>query len=277
MGDYRSVDEPESIGPATSVFDQAGTDSPPVRYTGGRRYMVLSDFHFDEQEGNISDTLERIGEHQDEYEADAVLLAGDHAAYDSEIDSIIDEGYEIAHIVEGNHDRPDTDAGEGEDLDWRYTGDGGDACLLHDEDTIRWEEVLETGPMSFLMGHEPDRVASRAKYTEEKHPMEFEDADPGQVRIYGHSHMPYDREIDGEVHIGAGSLFHNYSVDYDQMAERSFHLLDVSDAGLAVTHVDFDTGQLMEATFYAFDGEDFVEAASVHSWDAEDRHTDRWE
>jgi len=268
---YRSLD----------AFDtgSGGDDmvEPDIQYMGQRRYMVISDMHLDEQEGNIADTLKDVREYQESIDADGLILGGDQKAYDSELERIFDGGFDSIHLVEGNHDvtaGQDPQAVDPE-TDWRYGGEPDeDVVFAYDEETVSWADAADTEPITFLLGHDPDDVGSGATYDDRRE----DDPEPrADVLLYGHSHMPYDRIIDGTLHIGMGSLLENYNVDHDNIGERSFHVIDVTDDTVSVTHVDFETGEPIEHSTYRFDGEAFDQDVEWYRWDAPSRHDERWD
>lgn len=269
--DYQPLEE--VAGPD---IDGASRAEPDIQYMGERRYMVISDMHLDEQEGNISDTIEAIGEYQEDIDADGLVVGGDQKAYDSELDSIFDNDFDSIHLVEGNHDRTDEHAVD-PDIDWTYGGEpDGDVVFAYDEETVNWADAADTEPITFLLGHEPEAVGSGATYQDDRHASGDGDAD-ADVLLYGHSHMPYDRLIEGTLHIGMGSLLENYNVDPDTLGERSFHVIDVADDTVSVTHVDFETGEPIEHATYRFDGEAFEQDVEWYRWDGPSRHDDRWD
>lgn len=201
----------------------------------------------------VEETVQQIEEYGEEYDCDGLVIGGDTGTLD-EIEEFLDSGFDVVKAVLGNHD------------DWNQDG-----CDEELECGRRLEWVEEVGEeYSIAVQHNPDAfdIGSKGggggKETEEY-----------DIVIYGHSHMPYDRDLnDGTLAIGLGSTYRNYNTN-DKMPDKSIHVLEL-DGSVVVAHIDFETGEILEETEYVRKSDGMQQVRRHWNGDGEDPEADRF-
>lgn len=213
--------------------DHTGAD-----HGGPSRFLLVSDAHLHEQRDARDDVLDRIDRYADAYDCDELLVAGDTGGHE-DIEAILDADVSCSRVARGNHDPRD-----------RYVTDGGHRY----EAEMGWEvDGYRVG-----MAHDPRDMGLRA--TAESYRSRQE---PYDIVIYGHSHMPYTRLVDDAVVVGAGSLYTNYNMT-GEFPERSAHVIEIGEQ-VVVTHIDFDSGAVVEESIYAQTRDGFQTVAELET------------
>jgi len=230
----------------------------------GTRYLLVSDFHLAWEPGHGEDVLDQIDAYGEEHDCETLIVGGDMDARDGEIASLLDLDFEEFRIALGNHDTSGS-AGTGTSTSY------GDVQI---DEEVYWQEALEETAYAFGMQHDPGDFQVNPGAASSRPQRRPTDGDE-HIRIYGHSHMPYDRVIDGTLYIGLGSTYQNYNVNERTLPESSFHVLDVTEDTVSVSHYDFEDGEQVEEVVYSLrDGELELES-EIWTWRT-DRHGDRW-
>lgn len=212
---------------------------PPSRGEGeGSRFLLVSDPHLHWQD-DADEVVDDIETYLSEYGCDELLVGGDTGALD-EVDALLEGDQPFSRVVAGNHDNPNGTLPDG---DYRY------------EDELSWT----ADGYAIRMVHDPRDHGLRA--TKDQFTGSPPDAD---ILIYGHSHMPYVRDVAGRAVIGAGSLYTNYNMSED-VPQRSLHLIDIRHDTVTVSHLDYDTGAVVEQVVFRYD-DGFVETCAEQAW-----------
>lgn len=242
--------------------------SPPAPGPGtdageGARYLLVSDFHFAWEQDHGEAVLDEIEAYGEEHDCDTLVVGGDLDARDGEIGSLLDLDFDEFRIALGNHD------GGGDGM-----GPGSSYGDIQIDEEVYWQEALDEAAYEFGMQHDPGDFQVNPGASSSRPERRPTDGDE-HIRLYGHSHMPYDRVIDGTLYIGLGSTYQNYNVNDATLPESSFHVLDVAEDTVSVSHYDFESGEQVEEAVYSRHGDDLEMESEIWTWRT-DRHGDRW-